>query len=167
MQQRIVALLDASPVDPQVTIERQIARAATQRGSSPTNDMKGKSSAPTKQLRTVIPDQNDPDVKVPAAVRVLMTSEEALPVLQQHATIVKVAPLRVRPSDIKSWIDFLLSKLARAGRGPAKAAQVPGTRRRDVRYVVRPEVYRKLQAYQFPNNLTELKVGCMVVRCVS
>ena len=148
MQQRIIALLDASPVDPQSVIQQQIARAAAQGAPPPP----ARSSAPQQQ-------RDDGPTRVPAAVRVLMTTEEALPALQQHLTVIKVAPLRVRQSDIKSWIDFLLARLARAGWGGAKAAAlVPGASRRGVRYVVRPEVYRKLQSYQFPNNLTELKV---------
>jgi transcriptional regulator with AAA-type ATPase domain/NAD-dependent dihydropyrimidine dehydrogenase PreA subunit len=87
----------------------------------------------------------------PAAVkqteaRILMTTERILPALEQKGLIghsIKVAPLRVRKSDILIQTEYYLSLFCRQ-RGMAKPK-------------ITPEAIRRLQGYDFPGNLTELE----------
>jgi transcriptional regulator with AAA-type ATPase domain/NAD-dependent dihydropyrimidine dehydrogenase PreA subunit len=76
--------------------------------------------------------------------RILVISERVLPELQPlvHHQI-KVPPLRVRKADIKSQADYYLS-LATRSRGLSKPQ-------------ISPEALRRLQSYDFPGNLTELR----------
>ncbi|HLO86623.1 MAG TPA: sigma 54-interacting transcriptional regulator [Nostocaceae cyanobacterium] len=76
--------------------------------------------------------------------RILMVAEKALPLVERcvgHS--IKVPPLRVRKADIKAQVDYYTSLYTR-GRGLAKPH-------------ITPEALRRLQSYDFPGNLKELK----------
>ncbi|MBD2664452.1 nitrogen assimilation regulatory protein [Richelia sinica FACHB-800] len=76
--------------------------------------------------------------------RILMVAEKALPLLERcvgHS--IKVPPLRVRKADIKAQVDYYTSLYTRS-RGLAKPR-------------ITPEALRRLQSYDFPGNLKELK----------
>lgn len=78
--------------------------------------------------------------------RILMTTERVLPALEQKGLIghsIKVAPLRVRKSDIVMQTEYYLSLFCRQ-RGITKPK-------------ITPEAIRRLQGYDFPGNLTELE----------
>ncbi|MGB5896945.1 MAG: sigma 54-interacting transcriptional regulator [Geitlerinemataceae cyanobacterium] len=76
--------------------------------------------------------------------QIILISEKALPNFERlipHQ--IKVPPLRVRKIDIKAQVNYYLSLACRT-RGIPKPA-------------VTPEALRRLQAYDFPNNLRELE----------
>lgn len=76
--------------------------------------------------------------------RILMVAEKALPSIERcvgHS--IKVPPLRVRKADIQAQVQYYISLYVRA-RGIAKPQ-------------VTPESLRRLQSYDFPGNLKELK----------
>jgi transcriptional regulator with AAA-type ATPase domain/NAD-dependent dihydropyrimidine dehydrogenase PreA subunit len=76
--------------------------------------------------------------------RILMVAEKALPRVERcvgHS--IKVPPLRVRKTDIQNQVDYYTSLYVRA-RGIPKPH-------------ITPEALRRLQAYDFPGNLKELK----------
>jgi transcriptional regulator with AAA-type ATPase domain/NAD-dependent dihydropyrimidine dehydrogenase PreA subunit len=76
--------------------------------------------------------------------RILMVAEKALPLVERcvgHS--IKVPPLRVRKADIKAQVDYYTSLYTRS-RGLAKPR-------------ITPEALRRLQSYDFPGNLKELK----------
>ncbi|MDX2273311.1 MAG: sigma 54-interacting transcriptional regulator [Cyanobacteriota bacterium] len=76
--------------------------------------------------------------------RILMISEKTLPTLDPwvgHA--IKVPPLRVRKADLKAQVEYYLSLVSRSRRIP--------------RPTIAPEALRRLQSYDFPGNLRELK----------
>lgn len=79
-------------------------------------------------------------------VRILMITEKVMPKLAQCKRIqhkIKVPPLRVRKADLKIQIQYYLTLLCRSrGRQRPKLT---------------PEALRRLQAYDFPGNLTELE----------
>ncbi len=76
--------------------------------------------------------------------RILLISERVLPELQPLVHhLIKVPPLRVRKADIKTQADYYLS-LATRSRGLTKPK-------------ISPEALRRLQSYDFPGNLTELR----------
>jgi polyferredoxin len=81
---------------------------------------------------------------VKAEARIILLSEQAVPTLDGlvSATI-KVPPLRVRKADIEDWVNYYLSLICR--------------RRGTGRMTVTPEAIRRLQSYDFPNNLRELE----------
>lgn len=79
-----------------------------------------------------------------AAARLIVISEKALPQFSSATTIsIKVPPLRVRKADISDQLTYYLSLICR--------------RQRLGRVQVSPEALRRLQAYDFPNNLRELE----------
>ncbi|HIK31248.1 MAG TPA: sigma 54-interacting transcriptional regulator [Oscillatoriales cyanobacterium M59_W2019_021] len=84
--------------------------------------------------------------------QIIMISEKALPKFDRFIPHqIKVPPIRVRKADIKAQVDYYLSLACRA-RGIPKPT-------------VTPEALRRLQAYDFPNNLRELE--SLVRRAVS
>ncbi|MBD0337426.1 MAG: sigma 54-interacting transcriptional regulator, partial [Cyanobacteria bacterium Co-bin13] len=75
--------------------------------------------------------------------RLILLSERPVPALDAAvAHTFKVPPLRVRKADISDQVDYYLSLMCR--------------QRRMGRVRVSPEAIRRLQAYDFPNNLREL-----------
>ncbi|MBF2015563.1 MAG: sigma 54-interacting transcriptional regulator [Rivularia sp. T60_A2020_040] len=76
--------------------------------------------------------------------RILIISEQTQPLIQRAVDqTIKVPPVRVRKSDIKAQVEYYISLYARsAGIGKPK---------------VTPEALRRLQSYDFPGNLKELK----------
>lgn len=84
--------------------------------------------------------------------RIILISEQAVPALDGLVNdTVKVPPLRVRKADIDDLVAYYLALLCR--------------RRRLTRIQVTPEAIRRLQSYDFPNNLRELEN--LVERAVS
>jgi transcriptional regulator with AAA-type ATPase domain/NAD-dependent dihydropyrimidine dehydrogenase PreA subunit len=79
-----------------------------------------------------------------AEARIILLSEQGVPRLDGlvGATI-KVPPLRVRKADLEDWVSYYLSLICR--------------RRGLSRLTVTPEALRRLQSYDFPNNLRELE----------
>jgi transcriptional regulator with AAA-type ATPase domain/NAD-dependent dihydropyrimidine dehydrogenase PreA subunit len=76
--------------------------------------------------------------------RILMVAEKSLPLVERCAGhSIKVPPLRVRKTDIKAQVDYYTSLYTRT-RGLAKPH-------------ITPEALRRLQSYDFPGNLKELK----------
>jgi transcriptional regulator with AAA-type ATPase domain/NAD-dependent dihydropyrimidine dehydrogenase PreA subunit len=79
----------------------------------------------------------------PCNARILIVSEKTSPQIERNVGyIIKVPPLRVRKTDIKSQVEYYISLYSRA-RGICK-------------YLVTPEALRRLQSYDFPGNLKEL-----------
>ncbi len=76
--------------------------------------------------------------------RIIMISEKTIPEIDSLVkNLVKVPPLRVRKSDIEDQVNYYISLICRA-KGIKKAK-------------ITPEALRRLQAYDFPNNLRELE----------
>jgi transcriptional regulator with AAA-type ATPase domain/NAD-dependent dihydropyrimidine dehydrogenase PreA subunit len=76
--------------------------------------------------------------------RIILVAEKTVPSLERlmgHA--IKVPPLRVRKPDLKAQIDYYLSLTAK--------------RRGESKRTLTPEALRRLQAYNYPGNLSELK----------
>lgn len=77
--------------------------------------------------------------------RILMIAEKNQPTIERcvgHS--IKVPPLRVRKTDIKAQVEYYISLYCRANGIPNKPK-------------LTPESLRRLQAYDFPNNLRELQ----------
>ena len=76
--------------------------------------------------------------------RIILISEKTVPELNAAAdTLIKVPPLRVRKADIGDYVNYFISLICR-DQGIKKIR-------------VTPEAVRRLQAYDFPNNLRELE----------
>lgn len=76
--------------------------------------------------------------------QIILISERPTPAVDNVVdTQIKVPPLRVRKADIEDYVSYYISLISRA-RGQKKIA-------------VTPEAIRRLQAYDFPNNLRELE----------
>ncbi|MBW4564457.1 MAG: sigma 54-interacting transcriptional regulator [Mojavia pulchra JT2-VF2] len=76
--------------------------------------------------------------------KILIVSEKAQSMIERCVGhVIKVPPLRVRKADIKAQVEYYTSLYSRA-RGLAKPH-------------ITPEALRRLQAYDFPGNLKELK----------
>ncbi len=76
--------------------------------------------------------------------RIIFVAEKTVPDLERlmvHS--IKVPPLRVRKSDLKTQVDYYLSLTAQA--------------KAESKRTVTPEALRRLQAYSFPGNLAELQ----------
>lgn len=83
------------------------------------------------------PERNSP-------AHVILISEKPIPELDAAVDQqIKVPPLRVRKADIEDYVNYYISLISRA-RGQQKIS-------------VTPEAIRRLQAYDFPNNLRELE----------
>lgn len=79
----------------------------------------------------------------PCHARLILISEKVIPQLAQvMSTAIKAVPLRVRKPDIEDLVNYFISLICR------------DKRIRKVR--ITPEALRRLQAYDFPNNLREL-----------
>jgi transcriptional regulator with AAA-type ATPase domain/NAD-dependent dihydropyrimidine dehydrogenase PreA subunit len=84
--------------------------------------------------------------------RIILISEQAVPELDTIVQdTIKVPPLRVRKADLDDQVQYYLSLICR--------------QRRRNRIQVTPEAIRRLQSYDFPNNLRELEN--LVERAVS
>jgi transcriptional regulator with AAA-type ATPase domain/NAD-dependent dihydropyrimidine dehydrogenase PreA subunit len=76
--------------------------------------------------------------------RLILISEKAIPELNNLVgRIIKVPPLRVRKTDLADQVNYYISLISRA-----KGINKPH---------ITPEALRRLQAYDFPNNLRELQ----------
>lgn len=82
----------------------------------------------------------------PTRARILFTAERRIPELEKVVDIIKVPPLRVRPEDISDIINHMLKRM---GKGCSPVG-------------ITPEAQRKLQAYNFPDNLNELEVKASI-----
>lgn len=89
---------------------------------------------------------------VASQARIILISEQAIPALDGIVQdTIKVPPLRVRKADLEDQVTYYLSLICR--------------RRQCSRLQVTPEAIRRLQSYDFPNNLREL--DNLVERAVS
>ncbi|ERN40658.1 transcriptional regulator [Rubidibacter lacunae KORDI 51-2] len=80
----------------------------------------------------------------PAQARTILIAERAVPQLDKLVNrSIKVPPLRVRKSDLSDQVNYYINLIWR-GKGRPKPR-------------VAPEAIRRLQAYDFPDNLTELE----------
>lgn len=75
--------------------------------------------------------------------RIVMTTEKTLSAVERVSHLIKVPPLRVRKADIAAQVEYYASLLCRAKGIP--------------RLQVTPEALRRLQGYDFPDNLRELQ----------
>lgn len=76
--------------------------------------------------------------------RIIMIAEKSLPAIERLVShVIKVPPLRVRKADIKAQVDYYASLYCQT-----KHLSKPK---------VTPEALRRLQEYDFPNNLRELQ----------
>jgi len=76
--------------------------------------------------------------------RIIMISEKILPEIDDLVkNIIKVPPLRVRKADISYQVNYYLNLIS--------------SRKGGKKLGITPEALRKLQAYDFPNNLRELE----------
>jgi transcriptional regulator with AAA-type ATPase domain/NAD-dependent dihydropyrimidine dehydrogenase PreA subunit len=97
-------------------------------------------------------DRDDPAPERPSSANVILISERPIPAVDKVVDAqIKVPPLRVRKADIEDYVNYYISLISRA-RGQKKIA-------------VTPEAIRRLQAYDFPNNLRELE--SLVTRALS
>ena len=81
---------------------------------------------------------------ISCVARIVAIAEKHLPTIErQFGHLIKVPPLRVRKADISAHVEYYTSLLCRA-KGIAKPH-------------LTPEALRRLQAYDFPNNLRELE----------
>ncbi|MFE4106477.1 sigma 54-interacting transcriptional regulator [Almyronema epifaneia] len=108
------------------------------------------------QTNTYTPISRGPEADAVAAktaqARIVIISEQPLPQINSLVgQVIKVPPLRVRKADIEDYINYYISLICRA-RGIDKPN-------------LTPEALRRLQAYDFPNNLREL--SSLVERALS
>jgi polyferredoxin len=76
--------------------------------------------------------------------RLFFTAEQAMPAFDRCCTLIRVPPLRVRRQDLGEWIRYGVTQRSRK-LGWERPPQVPET------------VVKRLQSYDFPNNLRELE----------
>jgi transcriptional regulator with AAA-type ATPase domain/NAD-dependent dihydropyrimidine dehydrogenase PreA subunit len=87
---------------------------------------------------------NDKEETKISQARIILVSEKTCPQIDPLVgIIIKVPPLRVRKSDISDQMNYYISLLS--------------SRRGIKKPTVAPEALRRLQAYDFPNNLRELE----------
>lgn len=95
----------------------------------------------TSVIRSGIPPVNPKTTEV----RIVLISEQNIPQLNSIVkNVIKVPPLRVRKADIEEQIKYYINLIGRQ-----KCIHKPK---------FTPEAIRKLQGYDFPNNLRELKI---------
>lgn len=88
--------------------------------------------------------EDQPAEPRPCQARILMISERALPEIDGWVKrTIKVPPLRVRKTDIRPLVEYYMSLLTQS-RGLPKPK-------------LTPEAIRRLQSYDFPGNLRELR----------
>jgi transcriptional regulator with AAA-type ATPase domain/NAD-dependent dihydropyrimidine dehydrogenase PreA subunit len=76
--------------------------------------------------------------------RIIMIAEKSIPAIERLVGhVIKVPPLRVRKADIKAQVDYYASLYCQTKHLPKPK--------------VTPEAIRRLQEYDFPNNLRELQ----------
>ncbi|HAX74364.1 MAG TPA: AAA family ATPase [Cyanobacteria bacterium UBA11372] len=81
---------------------------------------------------------------ISCVARIVAIAEKHLPTIErQFGHLIKVPPLRVRKADISAHVEYYITLLCRA-----KGIPKPH---------LTPEALRRLQAYDFPNNLRELE----------
>ena len=78
------------------------------------------------------------------AARLFFTAETSVPALDRCCTLIRVPPLRVRRQDLGEWLRFGVRQRSRK-LGWSRPPQVPEA------------VVKRLQSYDFPNNLRELE----------
>lgn len=106
----------------------------------------------TKTYSPVSRDPDSPPIPQPCSARIILIAERKAPdFVQCTPQQLKVPPLRVRKTDLRSLLDYNLNLYCRS-RGIPKPT-------------VTPEALRRLQAYDFPNNLREL--SALVKRAVT
>jgi transcriptional regulator with AAA-type ATPase domain/NAD-dependent dihydropyrimidine dehydrogenase PreA subunit len=97
--------------------------------------------------RTYQPVSRNPEASLPektSAARFILIAERPMAALAAGVeTQIRVPPLRVRKADVDDYVTYYISLISRA-RGLPKVS-------------VTPEALRRLQAYDFPNNLRELE----------
>ena len=76
--------------------------------------------------------------------RVFFTAEAALPAFDRHCTVIRVPPLRVRRQDLGEWLRYGVRQRARKLGWPHPPQ-------------VDEAVVKRLQSYDFPNNIRELE----------
>ncbi len=77
--------------------------------------------------------------------RLFFTAESALPAFDQHCSLIRVPPLRVRRTDLGEWLRYGVRQ-----RSPKLGWEHPPE--------VPEAVVKRLQGYDFPNNIRELEV---------
>ena len=77
--------------------------------------------------------------------RVFFTAEAAMPAFDRACTLIRVPPLRVRRQDLGEWLRYGVRQRSRK-LGWERPPEVPEA------------VVKRLQSYDFPNNLRELEV---------
>jgi len=87
--------------------------------------------------------EDTPTVKVSEARIIIISEKIVAPIDRWVEMTIKVPSLRVRKSDIGDWVNYNISLICRA-----KGID---------RVRITPEALRRLQAYDFPNNLRELR----------
>ncbi len=135
--------------------------AALDRGTLVLNDPKNLDEELVDPIARLIQDQRYRPLprsgvaeaaEVESQARIILVSELAVPELDSIVPdTIKVPPLRVRKADLEDQVQYYLSLIWR--------------RRRRNRILVTPEAIRRLQSYDFPNNLRELEN--LVERAVS
>lgn len=97
--------------------------------------------------QTYTPVSRAENITSPAKIshaRFILISEKAIPEINNLVgRLIKVPPLRVRKADIADQVNYYISLISRA-----KGINKPH---------ITPEALRRLQAYDFPNNLRELE----------
>lgn len=78
--------------------------------------------------------------------RILMTAETCVSLLDKYATVIRVPPLRVRPEDIDDLTRYFIRSLGRQ-RGIGRSLELT------------PEALKRLEAGQYPNNVSELEAA--------
>jgi len=98
----------------------------------------------TGQYTPVTKPNEEPTRAKTSQARVVMISEKKLSEIDSLVTnLIKVPPLRVRKADLEEQVNYYISLICRD---------------KEVKKVkITPEALRKLQAYDFPNNLRELE----------
>jgi transcriptional regulator with AAA-type ATPase domain/NAD-dependent dihydropyrimidine dehydrogenase PreA subunit len=98
----------------------------------------------TNQYTPVSRDSETPPTPRLCQARILIVSEKTQPSIEQCVDfVIKVPPIRVRKTDIQAHVEYYTSLYVR-GKGMKKPC-------------ITPEALRRLQSYDFPGNLKELK----------
>lgn len=98
----------------------------------------------TNQYYSVTKKEADLGSEKTSQARIIMISEQNIAALDSVVkNIIKVPPLRVRKADIEEHIKYYINLISKQ-----KCLQKPK---------ITPEALRKLQAYDFPNNVRELE----------
>jgi len=93
---------------------------------------------------TPVSRDNAPVEPLVSQARIVMITEKTLPKLERCAAhVIKVPPLRVRKADLEAQVEYYISLTCRAKNLPKPK--------------IAPEALRRLQSYDFPNNLRELQ----------